>query len=330
MDGQISRSRPRGHGHGRCVVTPDVSIVVPTRNGMTTLPSLVRALDEQDDDAPRELVVVDSNSTDGTREYAERVATRVVTIAPGDFDHGTTRNVGIAASRGRHVVLTVQDARPTHREWLRNLLAPLRTNAAVAGAFARQVSRADASAVMRAQLSGWVAARTTPRIVQVTAGELETLAPHARLDCCAFDHVCAAVRRDVWSAIPYQSTPIAEDLIWARDALLAGHAIAFVPDAVVEHSHERTAGYEFVRTCALHQQLVRLFGLRAIPSLGALGRSIAVTMRLHHQLARSSGAAIGSHGWRRAMSLAVAWPAGQFVGGWTESTGRTRWRPRGI
>lgn len=330
MDRTVRRGRPRGNGHDGGLVIPDVSIVVPTRNGMTTLPSLVRAIDEQDDDAPRELVVVDSGSTDGTREYAERVASRVLTINPRQFDHGVARNTGVAASRGRFVVLTVQDARPVHREWLRRLLAPLRADPAVAGTFARQVAQEAASAVMRAQLAGWIASTSISRTVTATAEDLDALAPHARLDRCAFDHVCAAVRRDVWAALPYEPTPIAEDLIWARAVLLSGHAIAFTSDAVVEHSHERSAGYEFARTWALHQQLLRLFGLRSIPSLGALGLSIATTMREHHRLAKGSRVSVGSRGWRRAMALAVAWPAGQYVGGWTQATGRTRWRPRGI
>jgi rhamnosyltransferase len=227
-------------------------------------------------------------------------------------------------------VLTVQDARPTHGEWLRHLLAPLRGDRSVAGAFARQVSRPDASAVVRAQLAGWVASGTASRSVTVTSGELEQLSPPAQLDRCAFDHVCAAVRREVWDTLPYEPTPIAEDLTWARAALLAGHTLAFVADAVVEHSHERSAGYEFARTWALHQQLLRLFGLRTVPSIGALARSIAVTLRNHHQLATSHGARLGSRDWRHAMALAVAWPAGQFVGGWTQATGRTRWRPRGV
>jgi rhamnosyltransferase len=311
-------------------VSPEVSILIPTRNGMATLPSLVRGLEQQDDSGTRELVIVDSGSTDGTREFAERVATRVLDVAPKHFNHGTTRNAGVSASRGRFVVLTVQDALPAHAEWLRNLLAPLRNDPIVAGTFARQVPRGDASAPVRAQLARWVAAQSSPRTVTVTRDQLDRLPPHARLDHCAFDHVCAAVRRDVWSALPYEPTPIAEDVIWARAALLAGHAIAFVPDAVVEHSHERSAAYEFARTWALHQQLLRLFGLRAVPSLPALARSVATTVRHHHGLARSEGVPVGSRAWRRAMALAVAWPAGQFVGGWTAATGRTRWRPRGV
>lgn len=309
---------------------PGVSVVVPTRNGMSTLPALVRALGTQDDPEPRELIVVDSGSTDGTREYAQRVATRVIDMPPAAFDHGTARNLGVESARGPLVVLTVQDARPVHAEWLSRLLAPLRTNPSVAGAFARQQPRPDASAPTRLQLCGWVASRETSRTVTLQPGEFEQMRPADRLERCAFDNVSAAIRREVWARCPFEATPIAEDLRWATAVLLGGHSLAFVADAVIEHSHDRTAGYEFARTWVLHQQLVQLFALRTVPTLPLLARSIVTTMRVHHRIGREYGVRLGSSAWRRAMALAVAWPAGQFLGGWTQATGRARFRPGAI
>jgi rhamnosyltransferase len=330
MGGSLRIGNPRGGPRNPSVVNPGVSVVVPTRNGMSTLPALVRALGNQDDAEPRELIVVDSGSTDGTREYAERVATRVVDVSPGSFDHGTARNLGVEAARAPLVVLTVQDARPVHPEWLSRLLTPLRTDASVAGAFARQQPRPDASAPTRWQLSGWVASRETSRAVRLQPGEFERMLPADRLERCAFDNVSAAIRREVWARCPFEPTPIAEDLRWAKAVLLSGHTLAFAADAVVEHSHDRSAGYEFARTWALHQQLQQLFALRTVPTLPILARSVVTTMRVHHRIGREDGVRLGSSAWRRAMALAVAWPAGQFLGGWTEATGRSRFRPREI
>ena len=142
-------------------MTPAVSIVVPTRNGIETLPALVDAVNRQTDRASRELVVVDSGSTDGTREYVARVADLVIDIAPQAFNHGTARNTGVASARGDLIVLIVQDARPVDESWLGHLLGPLRDNPDVAGVFARQTPRDEASPVVRRQLGGWVASNTT-------------------------------------------------------------------------------------------------------------------------------------------------------------------------
>jgi rhamnosyltransferase len=311
-------------------VTPDVSIVVPTRNGIATLPALLDALAAQRDAAAREVVIVDSGSTDGTIEYARRRADHVIAIEPAQFNHGTTRNLGISHTRGRFVVLTVQDARPLDDMWLTHLLAPMREDDGIAGTFARQVPAGSASAVVRDQLARWVAHQPVGRVVALDAAAFDALAPHERLRQCAFDNVCAAIRTSVWQRHPFPATPIAEDLEWSRDVLLTGHRIAYVPEAVVEHSHERSARYELARTWVLHQQLLRLFGLRAIPSPLGLLPSIGATIAAHRRLVRDAGVAPGSAEWRRAMALAVAWPLGQFLGGWTAARGRDQWRPRGL
>lgn len=311
-------------------MTADVSIVVPTRNGASTLPALFDALASQQDSAARELIIVDSGSTDGTLDLARAAAAHVIEIAPRRFNHGTARNVGIGRAAGRFVVLTVQDARPLTRDWLTHLLAPLRQDVAVAGTFARQVTRPEASAIARAQLSHWVASQTTPRVVTLAPDTFAQLSPADRLARCAFDNVCSAIRRAVWEIAPFQPTPIAEDLEWSRNVLLSGHAIAYAPDAVVEHSHDRGARYELARTWVLHQQLLRLFGLRTVPTAGALATSVISTVRTHRQLMIDEGVRTGSARWRRAIGLGVAWPLGQYLGGWTAASGRPHWRPGGV
>lgn len=308
----------------------EVSIVVPTRNGAATLPALIDAITSQNDTAARELIVVDSGSTDGTLDVVRAAADQVITIAPNRFNHGTSRNLGVGRASGRFVVLTVQDARPLTRDWLTHLLAPLRQDDRVAGAFARQVPHPGASAVTRDQLSRWVASQDTPRLMTLDPETFAALPPVDRLMRCAFDNVCSAVRRSVWETSPFPATPIAEDLEWSRNVLLSGHAIAYAPDAVVEHSHDRGARYELARTWVLHQQLQRLFGLRSVPTVGALARSVASTVRANRQLAGAAGVPTGSADWRRAVGLGVAWPLGQFLGGWTAARGRPHWRPRGV
>ena len=309
-------------------MTPAVSIIVPTLNAMASLPALLDAIDRQDDGAPREVVVVDSGSTDGTGEYVMSRLGRMIQV--DRFNHGTTRNTGVEESRAPLVVLTVQDALPVGRDWLQQLLCPLRADARVAGVFARQIPRPDASPVIRHGLNQWVAARPEARVVELTPTEFQALAPMRRLDRCAFDNVCSAIRREVWQRHPFAATPIAEDLEWSRDVLLAGYRIAYQPSSVVEHSHDRPARYELARTWALHQRLHHLFGVRTIASLPALLHSLGSTAACHRRLLREAGITTGQRGWLRATALGIAWPLGQFVGGWTAAHGRDRWRPGGV
>jgi rhamnosyltransferase len=305
--------------------SPLVSIVLLTRNGAETLPAALEAIGRQRTDFRVEIVAVDSGSTDGTPALLERVSHEVVCIDPGSFNHGLTRNLAIEHSRGDLIVLLVQDAIPATDDWLAKLTAPLRANENVAGAFCRQRPRPDASALTRHYLDTWVGASPTPRSASLTAHELDRLGPIERLHVCAFDNVCSCLRRSVWERIPFAETPIGEDLEWAKAALLAGFRLEYVADAVVLHSHDRPASYEFARTYALHRRLHALFGLRTIPSLGGLARAIAGSMRLHlrceREAERSRG---GKAGAARALALAVAWPLGQYLGGLSAARG---WKP---
>lgn len=288
-----------------------VSVVIPTRNGAATLPALLDALWSQKTSQPLEIIGVDSGSTDGTLELLERRCHGVIRIPPAEFDHGLSRNAGIGRTQGDLIVLLVQDALPVSADWIHRLTSPLLSDSSLAGAFARQQPRPDASALSRAYLRKYAATQSEAWVSRLPGGqaELDRLTPIERLRRCTFDNVASSIRRSVWQDHPFKATPIAEDLEWARDVLLAGHGIAYVPDATVIHSHDRAAPYEYERTRALHDRLFSLFGLQTIPDLPHLAR--AVTSCLGHHLGTEWRSPMQ---WPRAAALAVAWPAGQYAG----------------
>jgi rhamnosyltransferase len=298
---------------------PEVSIVLPTRNGAATLPALLDALWAQKTGRSIEIIAVDSGSTDATVEIlAPRVQT-LVRINQDEFDHGATRNLGIERARGDFVVLLVQDALPVSEGWLATLTDPLRADPTLAGTFARQQSRPDASALTRDYLLRWVAATDQPWTSRLTGGaeEFARMTPTERLMRCTFDNVASCVRRSVWRTHQFAATSIAEDLEWSRDVLLAGYGIAFVPGAVVTHSHDRSARYEFARTRLLHERLYQLFELQTIPTLPLLARAMASSLVRHVWCERETPAQ-----WSRAGTLAMAWPLGQYLGARSGRAGR--------
>lgn len=305
------------------VAVPDVSIVLVTRNGAGSLPAVLDAVERQQGTAAVEVIVVDSGSTDDTRRLVEPRVDLFVSIPPSTFNHGLTRNHGISRARGTLVVLLVQDAVPVGTGWLAALTAPFKSDPALAGTFARQIVRPDASSLTHAYARRWFATGLEGRRAALADGQsLSHLPPFERVDLCTFDNVCSCIRRSVWETHPFRETPIAEDIEWAATVLTAGFALAYVPEAVVTHSHERPASYEFARTMLLHRRLVELFEFRTVPTLGALARSVGSTLRFHAgclrgDLRRKRSAALV---WR-ALTLALAWPAGQYLGGRAASKG---------
>jgi glycosyltransferase involved in cell wall biosynthesis len=82
----------------------DLSVIIPVRNGATTLRAQLDAVLGQQWSGSWEVVVVDNGSTDGTVEIANEVAgahPRVrVESAPGVEGAGAVRNAGVALARG--------------------------------------------------------------------------------------------------------------------------------------------------------------------------------------------------------------------------------------
>jgi rhamnosyltransferase len=309
------------------VSIPAVSIVLPTRNAAETLPGVLDAIARQRVDFAFETIGVDSGSSDGTADLLRQRVDSVISIPAESFDHGLTRNLGVERARGELVVMLVQDAEPVSDSWLAALTGPLFADAQLAGTFGRQRPRPGASAVTRYSLSRYVGASDVPRIVTVPGeARLEQLDPMERLDRCTFDNVCSCIRRSVWTVHPFRSTPIAEDVEWAKEVLTAGHKLAFVPAAMVVHSHDRSARYELRRTYLLHRRLYELFRLRTIPTVPHLLRAIASSLAVHAKCEREEGARVPSG---RAIALAFAWPLGQYFGalsairGWKPTRSRT-------
>ena len=304
---------------------PRVSVVVPTRNGAATLPAMLDALRAQKTAHALDIIAVDSGSTDGTLDVLAGRVRHVVGIAAEEFDHGLSRNAGIERADGDFVVLLVQDALPVSEDWIDRLVAPLVADDTLAGTFARQQPRSDASALTKAQLRDYSASQSVPWTSRIPGGrpEFDALSPIERFRRCTFDNVASCIRRSVWLQQPFKPTPIAEDLEWARDVLLAGHGIAYVPDAVVIHSHDRPARYEFERTRVLHDRLFRLFCLQTIPNRSGLARAMLTSLGAHLGREWRSPSR-----WPRAAALAFAWPAGQFAGARRGRNGPFQSRPK--
>jgi rhamnosyltransferase len=298
------------------VSEPEVSVLLLTRNAMPGLPGLLDRLATQKIGARVEIVAVDSGSRDGTAELLAARVDRLLSIPPERFRHGLTRNLGIDACRGARVALLVQDALPASEQWLAELVAPLTEADSAGGSFSRQVPAPGASALARQQLAGWVAASPEPRRMRLDAAAFARLAPLERLEACAFDNVSACVRRDVWRRHPFPDVPIAEDLAWGKQVLLAGYTLCYAPASVVVHSHDRSLRYELERTALLHEQLRRLFGVETIGSLPALARALGASLPRHVRCLAEDAVAARTRPaeWLRVLGLAAVWPAGQYLG----------------
>ncbi len=300
---------------------PSATAVVPVKNGAEHLGTLLAALRAQALPGGLEVLVIDSGSSDGSSRLARDAGAQVLEIKAESFDHGETRNLGAREARGEHVLFFSQDASPSGADFARSLIAPLLADARVAGAFARQLPRPEADALTRQELGHWVATGPEPRTVFVeNLAHFEALAAGERHRLAAFDNVASAVRRATLLEHPFAASRFGEDLEWGLRMLRRGLGLAYVPQAVVTHSHRRGARALFRRNYLAHRLLVRLFGLRQIPDLPHLGRAAATSVASDlRTLAREGGSPFA---WLAAPGQALAALYGQYRGARDERLGR--------
>ena len=253
---------------------PVTSVVILTRNGYPEIAECLTAVFCQETDWPYEVIAIDSGSTDGTLGVLRRYPARLVEIPPESFNHGGTRNLGAELAEGEFVVLLTQDAIPANSRWLSALVAAL-DEPGTAGAFSRQLPKADAHVLVKRSLSLWVAGSDQRRVKRMPpAQDYARMSPYEQYLLAAFDNVSSCVRKAVWQELPFSETPFGEDIDWAQRALLAGHTLVYEPASRVYHSHNRSARYEFKRTYLDHQNLYATFGLETVPTVGSVARHL--------------------------------------------------------
>jgi glycosyltransferase involved in cell wall biosynthesis len=308
--------------------SPKVSVVIPTLNEASfKFEELLKKISTQEEDFEREVLVIDSGSTDGTVELARRYGAIVHQIRRQEFNHGATRNLGISLARGEYVALIVGDAVPVDERWLATMVENLEQDEQVAGVYSRQIPHPEASALTRVLASSLAIASPERREQFVSDPEkYREMPPRKRRRIAAFDDVSSCVRRSVWEEMPFEKTNFGEDIRWGKRIVEAGYKIVYEPRSVVFHSHERGALYDLRRNYVDQRILLELFGLELVPNhLVFLPLAIAhSTVHLYRLLLRDEEAAIKGILWAMLLAgrRAILVHVGNYLGVKSDSIAR--------
>jgi rhamnosyltransferase len=255
------------------------AVVIPTKNAMSSLPKVMSKVLAQQTPWSYEIIAIDSGSRDGTKEYLcglDRV--RLIEIAPQDFGHGKTRNLGIAAADANFVALLTHDAEPVDEHWLANLVTAVEQDPRIAGVFGRHVAYDTASPFTKSDLDQHF--RGFLHHPLVVYRELDAVRYEADEGWRQLLHFYSdnnsLMRKSVWEAFPYPDVEFAEDQLWARSIIEAGYWKAYAPEAVVYHSHDYNFIEQLRRAFDESRNFTKYFGYRLSPhplkALSAMGR----------------------------------------------------------
>lgn len=208
----------------------DISVVLRTFNEERYLPELLQAIHEQDAQADGvEIVVVDSGSTDRTREIASGFGCRIVEINKTDFTFGRSLNYGCVAAKGEYLVFVSGHCVPVDSSWLSSLVQPLR-KCQVDYTYGRQLGR-DTTKYSERQ----VFKKYYPSDSQV---------PQIGFFC---NNANAALTKRAWEKHGFDEELTGlEDMMMAKRICESGGSIGYIAEAAVYHIHDET--WKQVRT----------------------------------------------------------------------------------
>jgi glycosyltransferase involved in cell wall biosynthesis len=254
------------------------SVVIPTLNAGPVFEKVLGAVTAQSAPWPYEILVIDSGSTDGTRELVQRFPTvRLHTIEKAEFDHGETRNLGVRLTSGEFVAFLTQDAMPTGPDWLFNLVAASEQfGEKAAGAFGRHLAWPDACPFTRRDTDAHFSRLGDyPLYLDKSTDAKRYRKDEAwRQFLHFFSDNNSCLRRSAWEKIPFRKTKYGEDQLWARDILDAGLGKVYAARAVVYHSHDFGEEQTFERSKTEGAYFRHFFGYTLMNNKKALASTL--------------------------------------------------------
>ena len=216
------------------------TIVIPTYNASQIFHALLDGLEIQTL-KPTQIIVIDSESSDKTREIAESRNCKVITINRSKFDHGSTRNLAMAEVSSEFAIFLTQDAIPADEHMIAELIKPMQADSNIAICYGRQLPKPDARPLERFAREF----NYPDESVLKTKNDIETLG--LRTFFCS--NSCSAIRCSIFNKLGgFKNNVIAnEDMLFAAKAVLQGYSVYYSATAKVYHSHSYSLSQIFTR-----------------------------------------------------------------------------------
>ena len=205
---------------------PDVSIVIRSRNNLAYVKKWFEDIRAQEFNGAVEVIVVDTESTDGTVAYARAQGATVIQLKQQEFTYPLSLNVGFQAAKYPYVATLVGHANLTNRMTLKSLTYWCQ-HENFAGLYCLPVANKNGSLWERLGSMVWPFVLRRPYVLRKSSGGM-------------LAGTGAIIKREVWQKLGGYDERYAgggEDMAFGRSVLAADLMIVREPLLTVFHSH---------------------------------------------------------------------------------------------
>ncbi len=222
------------------IEAPEVSVIIRTYNEEKYLKKTLEMVLAQEGPTA-EVIIIDSESTDSTIDIAKKFPLRIFTIPKKSFSYGGSLNLGAKLANGNIIVNLSAHALPANKQWLKNLIAPLKDKA-VGGVYGKELPiDGHAGLFEKKLLADAFGKKRLENKNNPFFSNANSAIPKSILLETAFDETVG------W----------AEDQIWAARIQKKKYKTVYEPDAMVYHSHNLSMAQNFDRSFAYFKVLFR-------------------------------------------------------------------------
>lgn len=218
-----------------------VSVIIPVKNGSKTLDKCLGSIREQKGVNIKEILILDSCSKDESRQISSAYDVRIIDINASDFNHGITRNIGVANAMGDLLFFTVQDAWFSNNTMLHKMAAHFSDNEVMAVGGQQVVP-----ATKKTNPLSWYQPKnkhkvyTKPALIPNTTSKIDNT---TLWQIIGWDNVISLYRKSALTRLPFKKCSYAEDIIWCFNAVSRGWKVLFDSGVLINHYHHQSRDF---------------------------------------------------------------------------------------
>ncbi|MFQ5828089.1 MAG: glycosyltransferase [Candidatus Methylomirabilia bacterium] len=249
---------------------PQASVIIVAYNSLQTLPVCLESL-RHGSDIPVEVIVVDNASTDGTREYLQRLGTGMVHVILNNTNLGFAKavNQGIRASSGDHLVILNPDTQLT-RGSLARMMAHVRDGVGAVGPLSNFVCGQQRVDLYLHESNGKPAGEIAGLLQQRQSGH--------GVETKLLVFFCTLIPRAVLDRVGLLDEDFFlnhEDFEYSLRLTRAGYRLVVATDVFVYHRGEGSKGslagdknlhYIYESARVLHRKIEAIYGKGRVPT----------------------------------------------------------------
>lgn len=221
--------------------TEKIDVIIPTYHPGKEFAALLECLEQQSCPVSRIIVMNTEEQFWDIKWEKEYPCLEVHHLKKENFDHGGTRKQAAELSDGEIMIFMTQDAMPSDKDTVRELVKALNRQENIGAAYARQLPNPSCSFV-----EAYTRSFNYP---EDSAVKTKKDLPVLGIKTFFCSNVCAAYKKDIYKKLGgfVEKTIFNEDMIYAAGLIQAGYGIAYAADAKVVHSHNYSCSQQFHR-----------------------------------------------------------------------------------